>query len=531
MQRRALSIAVLIAGPALLAGKDERPAARWWSHMQVLASDVLAGRLTGSEGHRKAVEYAAGQLREAGLKPAGTAGYFQPVQFVRRSVVEGGSSLQLLRDGAATTLDFAEDAYLVPLPDLAPSLEAPLVFVGQGLTVPEKDIDDLKGLELKGRVVVYFSSAPASLPGPLKAFAQSIAERWSWLKRAGVLGVVRILDPDNMDIPWPRLSNSRGNPDFTLADPSLIETSGLQLYAVANPARAEKWFEGSGHTFAEIRTAARQDKPLSKFALAGKLRLATKQTSEAVISDNVVALLPGSDSKLRDEYVVVSAHIDHLGVGSPVNGDSVYNGAVDNASGCSTVLETAARLSKGGGLRRSVVFLLPTAEEQGTLLLGSKYFAIRPTVPANSIVADVNIDALHSLFPLKSLIVIGAEESDLGDDARAVGSALGLPIVPDPQPQRVLFIRSDQYSFVLRGVPAIWPRTGFEAGSPEQALYKKWLTERYHAPSDDLQQPIDLKTVDDFNRAFAALVVHIANRDRRPAWNENSFFKRFARQR
>ena len=528
--RVSVAIAALVASRVSIGQPDNAPAGRWWSHMQVLANDELEGRLTGTQGHRKAVEYAAKQLERAGLKRSGTDGYFQPVQFIRLEIVERGSKLELVRDGKATPLDFADDAFLYPVPDLASTLEAPLMFVGHGLTILEKGIEDLKGLDLKGKVAVSLAGAPVSLPGPLGAYAQSIAERWKALKKAGALGVVRILNPDNMDIPWPRLANSRTEPDFTLADPSLNETAGLQLAVVVNPAQAEKWFADSGHTFAEIIAAARQDKPLPKFEMAGKLRVATRQSSQAVTSDNVVAVLPGSDPRLKDEYVVVSAHIDHLGLGSPVDGDRIYNGAFDNASGCSTVLETAATLAHGRERpRRSIVFLLPTGEEQGTLLLGSKYFVNRPTVPVEAIVADVNIDNLVALFPLKSLIAIGMDESDLGNDVRAVGAKLGLEILPDPQPKRVLFIRSDQYSFVRRGIPAVWPRVGFRAGSPEEVMYKKWLTERYHAPSDDLQQPINRQTAEDFNRAFAALVLQIANRDRRPAWNESSFFRRFVK--
>jgi hypothetical protein len=379
-------------------------------------------------------------------------------------------------------------------------------------------------------VAVFLAGAPSSVLGPLSAHAQSVRERWKVFREAGALGWVRILDPNNMDIPWPRLSNSRDQPAMTFADSSLNDTNGLRLSVTVNPARAEKWFDGSGHSFAEIIAAARSNKPLPKFDLLARIRVAARQQSHRVVSDKIAALLPGSDPKLKDEYVVVSAHIDHLGIGNPINGDSIYNGAMDNASGTATVLDAAARMMESKEKpRRSVIFLLVTAEEKG--LLGSKYFAHRPTVPANAIVANVNVDNLLPLYPLKSLIVFGLDESNLGDDIRAVGSKMGLEIQPDPQPKRNGFIRSDQYSFIREGVPALALKVGFKAGTPEEATQKKWLTERYHAPSDDLQQPVDRETVEGFNRAFTALVVQVANRDTRPSWNEHSFFRRFAKPR
>lgn len=188
------------------------PAAKWWEHLQVLASDKLEGRLTGSPGHRRAAEYAAEQLRKAGLKPAGTRGYFQPIKLVSRQVDEAQSSLALFRNGKEESLDFTEDAYINATPDLAASIDVPLVFVGYGLTIPERDVDDLKNIDVKGKVVVFLQAAPTSILGPLSAHAQSTRERWKAVKEAGAVGWVRMLDPNNMDIPgraWPIAVPSR----------------------------------------------------------------------------------------------------------------------------------------------------------------------------------------------------------------------------------------------------------------------------------------------------------------------------------
>jgi hypothetical protein len=508
------------------AEKSPPPAAHWWSHMEVLASDALEGRLTGSPGHRKAAEYAAAQFKKSGLKPAGTRGYFQPIELVSRTIDERDSSLELVRGDGAQRLDFSEDGYISPTPDAAPQLEVPLVFVGYGLTIPESSIDDLKGVDLKGKVAVFLSGAPAPVLGPLSAHAQSVRERWNAFRQAGALGWVRILDPNNMDIPWTRMSNSRGQPAMSFAEETLNDNQGLLLSVTVNPARAEKWFSQTGHTFAEIITLAKENHPLPKFELSAKLRCTVRLQTKNVTSDNIVAMLPGSDAKLRDEYVVVTAHIDHLGVGAPINGDSIYNGAMDNAAGTSAVLDAMARLTQSKEKpRRSIVFLLVTGEEKG--LLGSKYFAQRPTVPAGAIAANINVDMPLPLFPLKSIIVLGLNESDLGTDARAAGSELGVEVLSDPQPKRNSFIHSDQYSFILQGIPAVALKLGFQAGSPEETVQRKWLTERYHAPSDDLQQPIDRQAMESFNRLFAALIRRVADRTSRPHWRPDSFFRRF----
>jgi Zn-dependent M28 family amino/carboxypeptidase len=248
-----------------------------------------------------------------------------------------------------------------------------------------------------------------------------------------------------------------------------------------------------------------------------------------VNSQNVVGVLPGSDAMLKEESVVFSAHLDHLGVGRPIDGDAIYNGAMDNASGVATLLDVAESLKESGITpRRSLVFVAVTGEEKG--LLGSRYFASSPTVAIDpaKIVANLNVDMFLPIFPLRILTVFGLEESDLGDDARAVAEVLGIPAQADLEPKRNLFIRSDQYSFIRRGIPALALKVGFAPGSPEERIAKKWLTERYHAPSDDLNQPVDRPAAGAFNVAAARLLERIANRDERPRWKERSFFKRYA---
>ena len=250
-------------------------------------------------------------------------------------------------------------------------------------------------------------------------------------------------------------------------------------------------------------------------------------TRTEVTSQNVVAVLPGSDPKLKGEYVVLSAHLDHIGVGKPINGDSIYNGAMDNASGVAGLLDVAEILKETGARpKRSLLFLAVTGEEKG--LQGSRYFASAPTVDAKSIVADINTDMFLPLYPLKSLIVFGLDESDLKNDVTAVAKPDGLAVLPDPEPKRNIFIRSDQYSFVRQGIPSLMLMVGYEKGSKEEATLMTWLKDRYHAPSDDLNQPVDKAAAGAFDALVARLITHVADRDDRPRWSDSSFFKRFA---
>ncbi len=401
------------------------------------------------------------------------------------------------------------------------------MFAGHGLRIPEAHHDDFAGLDVRGKLVVILSGAPASIPGPLAAHMQSPAERATLLGRLGAIGIVSIANPKNMDIPWERSSLARSMPSMSLADPTMDETRGLKLYVTVNPAHADKWFAGTSHTFREILDAADANTPLPHFAIPGSLKATAAVKRAEVVSQNVVAVLPGSDPKLKDEYVVFTAHLDHLGIGKPINGDAIYNGAMDNASGIAAMLDVAAMLKESGAkLRRSVLFVAVTGEEKG--LLGSKFFAHSPTVDARRIVADINTDMFLPLFPLKSLTIYGMDESDLGADASAVAESLGIAPQRDPEPKRNVFIRSDQYSFIRRGIPSLALKVGFDKGSPEEKTVKQWLTERYHAPSDDVNQPVDKQAAGTFDRVVAKLLERVANRDTRPRWKETSFFKRFA---
>ncbi len=521
-------VAASVWAAAGLRAADDADGSRWWSHVVYLADDRLEGRGTGTPGHRKAAEYVSSQFEKAGIRPAGTEGYFQAVRLVARELDEAHSSLELVREnGAVEPLVLGQDAILSTRVDAAPELDAGLVFAGYGLAIPEAHHDDFVGLDVRGKLVVVLSGAPSSIPGPLAAHMQSAAERAAVLRRLGAAGLVMIMNPKRMDIPWERAALARSIPSMVLADPALDDARGIKLAVTVNPAHADKLLAGSGHTFAEILAAADAKKPLPHFNIPARLKARAAMKHSDVVSQNVVGLLPGADPKLKDEYVVFTAHLDHLGVGKPINGDSIYNGAMDNASGIAAMLDVAARLKERGiKLRRSVLFVAVTAEEKG--LLGSKYFANAPTVDARAIVANLNTDMFMPIFPMKKLTIYGLDESDLGAEAAAAAESLGVTPQADPEPFRNVFIRSDQYSFIRRGVPALALKVGIEKGSPEEKIQAKWLKERYHAPSDDLAQPVDRKAAATFVELVARLLERIANRDERPRWKESSFFKRFA---
>ena len=499
----------------------------WWEHIKVVADDRLEGRDTGSEGLRKAEAYVVDQLTKSGLQPAGTNGFYQPLKFVSRQIVEKDSSIALVRKGVEQPLVLGDDAFFNTRVDLAPGeLSAPLVFVGYGLKIPERNYDDLAGLDLTGKIAVILTGSPADIPTALASHYQWAGERWKIFREAGAIGIITIPNPASMDIPWIRMSLNRAHQQMDLADPEFHELAGQKVALTFNPARAETLFTGSGHAFQDLADLAKDRKPLPTFALPVSLRSRARVETHDVDSDNVIAKLPGSDPALKNEFVVLSAHIDHLGIGEPINGDRIYNGAMDNGSGVALLLDMAASLRQEK-LRRSILFVFVTAEEKG--LLGSKYFAARPTVDQKSIVADVNVDMFLPIVPLTVLKVKGLAESDLGEQATAAAESLGVRVQPDPQPLRNSFIRSDQYNFVRHGIPSLNMEIGFDPGSPQQQIFKDWLTNHYHAPSDDTSQPINLSAAALYEEIMRKLLVAVANSDARPQWKADSFFRRYAK--
>jgi Zn-dependent M28 family amino/carboxypeptidase len=414
----------------------------------------------------------------------------------------------------------------------------PMVFVGYGLSIPEAEWNDLAGFDLRGKIAVYVNTpAPVAVSDNVRSHVSSAGERWAVLKKAGAVGIATIPGPPASTGTTPEpASTAPGTtataaplpqPTIVLADAELQDQAGQVVSMTISRTGADKFLAGSGQTLAQLYALIAGKKPLPRFPLVGTLRVEAAVKREPIQSQNVVGIYEGSDPRLKNEYVVMSAHLDHVGIGRAVNGDALYNGAMDDASGVASVIEVA-RLLKESNVRpkRSVVFVAVTAEEKG--LLGSKYFAARPTVPFDKIVADINLDMFLPLYPLKVIEVQGLTESSLGDSVRAAAKEVGVDVQTDREPEQNRFIRSDQYSFIRRGVPSLAFKFGYEAGSQEEKIRREWVRDVYHKPSDDLKQPIDLEAAARFNRVILVLLQRVANDAVRPHWNDTSFFKRFA---
>jgi Zn-dependent M28 family amino/carboxypeptidase len=517
---------------------------RWWSHVQYLADDKLEGRNVGTPGYELAAKYVKEQFQAAGLKPAGTRGYEQEVLFDATQIDEAHSSIAIVTSGRengtggaeagrskatplqTAPLQFGDEAFFAVYKGMATDVEAEAVFVGYGLSVPENQYDDFAGQDLRGKLAVYITGGPKDIPTAVKAHYQSLEERRKALARAGAIGTVTIPNPKAAEVPWSRTAAARLQVRMQLQDAG-EKAPAPKVALVVNPEHADKILARSGHSFSEIMAAVEKGGALPHFPLAVKFRTHATVKTWPVKSENLAGVFAGSDAALNKEYVVVSAHLDHLGVGEPVNGDKIYNGAMDDGSGIASLIEIARELKDSDAKpKRSILFLAVTREEKG--LLGSQYFATHPPVPVKNIVADLNMDMFLPLFPLKYLEVQGLGESTLGDDVRAVCEAAGVEVQADKQPDHNRFIRSDQYSFIKKGVPALAFKFGWVPGSPEEKTFNDWYKERYHGPADDANQPVDLAAAAQFDDVLEKLALRVADAERRPEWKAESFFRRFA---
>ncbi len=508
------------------------------SHMRFLADDLLEGRDTATRGYDLAARYVASALESYGLQPAGAGdGYLQPVPLLRVSMVEPQSTLSFSRNGRTTRLRYGKDFISDYVAEEDASVTAPVVFVGFGVTAPELKHDDYAGVDARGKIVAFLTGSPAGIPEPQKSW---YGNRRTQIQNAldhGAVGILVIPTPEVQKIlSMATLLRFIREPVLVWSDeagrPGSLHPEMRAAAFLSGPAAA-KLFKGAPHSLEEVFKTVKAGRPQA-FDLPVQVTQRTVSRRKPVTSPNVAAVLRGSDPRLRDEYIVVTAHLDHVGVGEPVAGDAIYNGAYDNAAGVASLLEMArafARLPTPP--RRSVLFLAVTAEEQG--LQGSDYFAHHPTVPLKSIVANVNMDMYLMLFPLKDVVPFGTEPTNLGPILEKAAGRLGIKLSPEPFPEEVWYLRSDQISFARQGIPGIYLSSGVEASDPSVKgvdVMRQWLDKSYHQPSDDMKQTMDFEAGARFTRLNFLFTWMIAQEEQIPAWNPENFLgKKFGEKR
>ncbi len=531
---RALRVSVAIwsltLGVVGTAGAD-RPAtspAALRAHLRFLADDLLEGRGTGTRGFDLAALYVATQFEAAGLAPGGPSGsYLQPVPLRSARVDEGGSDAAWTRAGRRETLVYARD--FVAFPNFhheRAEVESDVVFVGYGVSAPELKHDDYAGVDVRGKLVAVLSGAPSSFPGDQRAHHGQPAAKARLAADRGALGIVAIRPRQaETDAPWQRLVGQSRFASMRSLDEDgrpADAPESLQVALVLQADAAERLFDAAGRPLPALIEACQKGR-VKPFSLGVDLRVRLASVHEDVRSANVVAVRRGSDPRLAQEVVVLSAHLDHLGVGEARDGDSIYNGAVDNASGVAGLLELARQLGSGPAPRRSLVLLAVTGEERG--LLGSDYFARHPTLPG--VVANLNLDMITMLAPLLDVIAYGAEHSSLGAVAERAARAMGVELSPDPWPEQRIFVRSDHYSFVRRGIPSLYLFPGLKRADAQidaRAEAQSWLRARYHAPQDDLTQAFDFEAGARFVDVVYRAAREVLDAEQAPTWNQGDFF-------
>ncbi|MEJ2384239.1 MAG: M28 family metallopeptidase [Xanthomonadales bacterium] len=525
--------AVLGGAPALAAEPaDALLEARLEAHITFLADDLLRGRQPGTAGYAIAARYVASQFRQLGLRPAGTGdSYFQPVP-LRRAWLEEGSAVMRLENGSGDTdFRFVDEFFMGPaMARTAVDLAAPMVFAGYGIDAPPLDYSDYADLDVTGRIVVVLAGQPHHFPSEEGAHFASSRELARNAMARGAVGLVRIHTPrSEQRFAWNRREAMVGMPSMRWLDADgrpFPDYGPLQGSAVVHHAAAARLFEGSGHTMDELLALDDAGEPLPRFELSGTLHLGQRSRHESIESPNVAAYLPGSDPLLDGEFVVYTAHLDHIGVlHGDDHDDAINNGALDNASGTAVMLETARLFTEQGAPRRSVLFLAVTAEEKG--LVGSEYFAHHPTVPLDRMAGLVNLDMPLLLYDFGDVIAFGAEHSTLGDAVAEAAGAYGVTLTPDPFPEQNIFVRSDHYRFVQQGVPAVFLVTGttsLDGETDAQGIFEGFLNDHYHRPSDDLDLPINYRAAARFTRINARIGAIVGNQRERPRWHEGDFF-------
>jgi hypothetical protein len=508
-------------------------------HLNFLADDALKGRMTGTPEYDEAADYMAQQFAAIGLEPGGEdGGWFQPVPMLAHRIDVDSATVVFHQEDEEQVQRFKEDFVMGgDAVRQETEIRAEVVFVGFGIHAPEMNYSDYEGIDVEGKIVARFGGAPDTFPHNERAYYSSGVVKAREAVARGAVGVIGLRSrTDQTRYTWKFVSENAGvRPGMTwinLSGEAANYFPELQGGALINEPPAEDLFSRAPISHEDALDAADAGTPLST-PLGIEVTLARQTDHETITSPNVVGILRGSDPGLADEYVIYTAHLDHVGMGVPVNGDTIYNGMYDNAMGSSILIETArAFAAMPEPPKRSIIFIAVTGEERG--LVGSEYYAHYPTVPSDAIVANVNLDMPLLLFPLSDIIAFGAEHSSLESVIDAAIAQEGFALTPDPMPEEVIFIRSDQYSFVKQGVPSVFLVPGFTASDPDiegEKLWREFLQTHYHQPSDDLTRPVDWPSAVRFTRANVRIGYAVAEDEQRPSWNDGDFFgEKFGKQ-
>ena len=509
------------------------------AHLRFLSSDLLEGRAPATRGGRIAEEYIATQLQAFGVKPGvGDSSYFQrvPIDVVKSDP----ATIKVTASGKANAnLRFTDEVVVWPGSATdASSAHGELVFVGYGATAPEYRWDDFKGTDVRGKILLVLVNDPPATAGEPNLFggrAMTYYGRWTYkyeeAERRGAAGMLIVHTTERAGYPWHVVVNSNSTEHRLLprdqspaSGPPAPAPIGVRGWITDSAATALLAQAGLSMTDLRKRAESRDFRPVSTGIIIDETM---RNSLQHMSANNVVGVVRGIDPKVRDEYVAYSAHWDHFGIGPVVSGDSIYNGAADNASGVAAVLAIAHTAAEGVKPRRSQLFVLVTAEESG--LLGSAYFGEHPTVPASKIIADLNIDNPALIGRFRDLEVLGDTKSSLGPQLAALVKAEGVRIVPDEHPEQGHFYRSDHFSFAKVGIPAVDVKGGYDyVGHPigwGKAQRDEYTAHRYHQPSDEYRPGLDLNGVAQLSEIVYRFGVSLGNSRTVPTWNADAEFK------
>lgn len=489
------------------------------AYMKYLSDDLMEGRGTGTRGHQLSAQYVATQFDLMGLRPGGENNtFYQDVPLQKGNRDFAGSDVTFLKNREKISFTFLDDYLFIDGPSENITGNSEIVFAGFGINAPDQNHNDYKNLNVKDKFVVIVSGAPAGFSSENPSRARRV--KFDEAKSRDVKGIIYLLRPEEMkNLTWEVLQSYYANPSgrgMSLKENTETRTIEIML----SPSGTSKFLGDQ-----KLEDLLNNKKKASVKNIEYNLNVRTDHI-ESISSPNVIGILEGSDPALKNEYIVYTAHLDHEGIGRPVKGDSIYNGAYDNASGTAIIMEIAeAFASLPQPPKRSIMFIALTAEEKG--LLGSRYFAANPTVPINYIAANINTDMFLMEEPLNEIVVLGAPYSDLGQYSEEAARYLDLKIVPDPVPEENLFARSDHYSFVEKGVPALFVVNNYRKPTSENdstAVNTLWLKSIYHSPQDEFREDMHFEAGEKYGRFNFIVGYKAAMQDEKIRWKKDNIY-------